>query len=237
LAASIDVCIWLAALTVVLVGSVAIGLTGSIGQTVGAVVFISLFFVLWWGYFITFETLWNGQTPGKRLMKVRVIRMSGYPVTFLDAVVRNLVRIIDFLPLLYGIGVTTMFISSQSRRLGDYAAGTIVVKERAPIQLEDLELTAARGHPPASPALPRGATDPDELQWNLRALSAQDREIIGVYLDRAPSISTDARQRIGSEISARLADKIGARRPLDPTRFLERLVSLQDQEQNGVSRL
>jgi uncharacterized RDD family membrane protein YckC len=236
LAATLDALIWLVLLIVLVLGSLAIGVTGSIGQTVALVLFFSLFFILLWGYYIIFETLWSGQTPGKRLMKIRVIKTSGYPISFLDAVIRNLVRIADFLPSMYGIGVLTMFISPQARRLGDYAAGTIVVKERAPISLKDLEVTAARGRQPLPAAPLRGALHPDELQWNLRALTSQDREIIGAYLDRAPSLNLDARNRIGSDIASRLAGKIGARQPLDPIRFLERVTSLQDMEQLGPER-
>src|ERR1043166_5417932 len=78
------------------------------------------------GYFMLFETLWNGQTPGKRLVGVRVIRENGYPIRPVDAVVRNLVRFADFLPGFYALGVVVMLMNRRSRRLGDFASGTIV---------------------------------------------------------------------------------------------------------------
>ena len=81
------------------------------------------------GYFMLFEILWSGQTPGKRLVGVRVIRENGYPIRPIDAVIRNLVRIVDWLPFTYGVGVLTMLLNKRSKRLGDFASGTIVVRE------------------------------------------------------------------------------------------------------------
>lgn len=106
-------------------------------------------FALFWGYFIVFEWLWNGQTPGKRVGKIRVVRMDGSPPSFLDIAVRNLMRIIDFLPFGYGVGLAVMFFNGQSRRLGDLAAGVMVVKDRGELRLEDITspLTRPLGEP------------------------------------------------------------------------------------------
>ena len=95
-------------------------------------------FAFLWGYYVFFEVLWNGQSPGKRWAKLRVIRTDGTSVTLTESLIRNLVRIVDFLPAYYGIGIVTMFINEQSRRLGDLAAGTLVVHDRAPLTLESL---------------------------------------------------------------------------------------------------
>lgn len=95
-------------------------------------------FLFFWGYYIFFEILWNGQTPGKRQVGLRVIRVDGTPITPTEAIIRNLVRLIDLLPTAYGIGVVTMFISPNSRRVGDLAAGTLVVHDRAVKGLDDL---------------------------------------------------------------------------------------------------
>ena len=92
----------------------------------------------YWGYYVFFEMLWNGQTPGKRWVGLRVIRSDGTPITLSEALIRNLARLVDFLPAAYGIGIVTMFIDKQSRRLGDLAAGTLVVQDRAPITMQDL---------------------------------------------------------------------------------------------------
>ena len=92
-------------------------------------------FIFLWGYYIFFEILWNGQSPGKRLFGIRVIRVDGTPITVSESIIRNLVRLIDLLPTAYGVGVVTMFINHNSRRVGDLAAGTIVIHDR---QIDDL---------------------------------------------------------------------------------------------------
>ncbi len=96
-----------------------------------------LSFIFFWGYYIFFEIMWNGQTPGKRWIGLRVIRLDGTPVTVAEVVIRNLVRMLDLLPTAYGVGVVTMFINENSRRLGDLAAGTVVVYDRSVTELTD----------------------------------------------------------------------------------------------------
>ena len=93
----------------------------------GILAFVS--FLFFWGYYIFFEIFWNGQTPGKRWIGLRVIRLDGTPVGVSEVVIRNLVRTLDLLPTAYGVGVITMFINSNSCRLGDLAAGTVVVHD------------------------------------------------------------------------------------------------------------
>ncbi len=97
-------------------------------------------FIFYWGYYIFFEIFWNGQSPGKRRVGIRVIRTDGTPITLSESLIRNLTRVVDFLPAAYGIGIITMFIDKQSRRLGDLAAGTIVVHDRAPISIQSLSV-------------------------------------------------------------------------------------------------
>ena len=99
--------------------------------------------IFFWGYYVFFEMIWNGQSPGKRWVGLRVIRGDGTPVTMSESFIRNLVRIIDFLPATYGIGVITMFIDKQSRRLGDLAASTLVVLDRAPMNIQELSAKRA----------------------------------------------------------------------------------------------
>ena len=87
-------------------------------------------FLVFAGYFVVFEWLWNGQTPGKRWLKLRVIRDDGRPITFWEALARNLIRIFDLFPGLYSIGLLTIFISNRDQRVGDVFAGTVVIRER-----------------------------------------------------------------------------------------------------------
>ena len=96
---------------------------------------IIIIFALFTGYFIFFEWLWNGQTPGKKLLKLRVIREDGRPITLWEALARNLLRIFDAVPGLvvpvYSIGLITIFLSSRDQRVGDIFAGTVVIRERS----------------------------------------------------------------------------------------------------------
>jgi len=82
-----------------------------------------LTFSINWGYYAIFEALWKGQTPGKRWARIRVIKDSGRPINAFEAITRNLVRFVDFLPFFYGFGVVTMLLNAKHRRLGDYVAG------------------------------------------------------------------------------------------------------------------
>jgi uncharacterized RDD family membrane protein YckC len=102
--------------------------------------------LLWIAYYVFFETRWNGVSPGKRVMALRVINEHGYPVTSFAVLLRNLLRPIDFLPGLYAAGLISMFINGSYQRLGDLVGGTIVVKQRAPDRSRSLEnlLRAAR---------------------------------------------------------------------------------------------
>jgi uncharacterized RDD family membrane protein YckC len=134
-------------------------------------------FVFFWGYYIFFEILWNGQSPGKRMVGLRVIRVDGTPVTAVEVVIRNLVRLIDLLPAAYGIGVVTMFVNEKSRRLGDLAAGTVVVHDRSVKTLNELGkkrnlLETLQAEVPVPDGFP------------LERLKDRDIEIIEEYLRR-----------------------------------------------------
>jgi hypothetical protein len=147
----------------------------------------------------------------------------------MDSAIRNLIRMIDYLPGMYGIGLVTMFINKQSRRLGDLAAGTVVVYVPKASVIRSVPL------PPLiqpAPAQPRGTQNPAELEWNLRALSASDLTLIQGYLDRAPGFGEDARKRVGSQVAATIAGRIGADEPLDPQQFLQRVLELRRSEED-----
>lgn len=164
-------------------------------------------FVVTTGYFMFFEILWNGQTPGKRLLGLRVIRENGYPLRPMDAVIRELVRIVDFLPGFYAVGVLTMLVNKRSRRLGDFAAGTIVVREGVRRSFSSVTFAS-------SDAEPSGYT-----------LSGADATLVRDFLLRRASMHPKAR----AELARRLAFAVSERYHLpfdagfDPEQFLERL--------------
>ena len=116
-------------------GTIAFGiLSGFLNWNTGGTLFEVLLiiggFLLLFGYFIVFETLWSGQTPGKKAFGIRVVRDGGRPVDFLSVAIRNLVRIADFLPVSYAMGAGAIFLHPQYKRFGDMAAGTLVIRER-----------------------------------------------------------------------------------------------------------
>ena len=100
-----------------------------------AAILIIAIFLIFAGYFIVFEWMWNGQTPGKRLLKLRVIREDGRPLTLWEAIARNLLRVGDAVPgfiiPVYSVGLIVIFLSSRDQRLGDIFAGTVVIRERS----------------------------------------------------------------------------------------------------------
>lgn len=139
---ALDLGIRLAALSTL---GTALALLGEAGSGVLLVVM----FLVYWGYPIVFEVLNDGQTPGKRALGLRVVNANGTPVTWLASIVRNLLRTVDMLPAAYGFGLASMLLDAHGRRLGDHAAGTLVVyaereRPRAP----------APPAPPIAPPLP-----------------------------------------------------------------------------------
>ena len=97
-------------------------------------------FAVNFGYFALFETFWRGQSPGKHWVGLRVVKDGGFALDGRAALVRNLLRIVDFLPAFYVAGMTSIFLTRSGKRIGDYAAGTIVVRER---KVGNLALVAA----------------------------------------------------------------------------------------------
>ena len=121
------------------------GGSGASATTAWVVAIIGLFqFAVLWLYYVLFEALADGQTPGKRIMSLRVVRDGGLSVTFEASAIRNLVRVVDMQPLfLYAVGMVTLVVNPRGKRLGDMAAGTIVVKE----DLVSQPMVAAKPHP------------------------------------------------------------------------------------------
>ena len=169
-------------------------------------------FCINWGYYAVFESLWKGQTPGKRWAGIRVIKQTGRPINAFEAIARNLVRVIDFLPGFYGVGVLTMLLNSKNRRLGDYVAGTIVVHETS-----DREASLFFNTP----------TRADFTLHQAAGLTPQEAELIETFLARRLEIPPEVRQynamRIADMISARLQIPPQARPP-DNENFLELMV-------------
>ncbi len=160
------------------------------GAGVVIALYVLLNFLFVSGYYVIFELIWNGQTIGKRVAKIRVVRVNGNPVGFLEIVVRNLVRMVDFLPTAYGVGLVVMFFNQHARRLGDFAAGTLVIKEERQVTLETLGQAKAGSNQLIEATLLGNKPSDAEIEvWrqrypNLRRLAAGDYELIRETLRR-----------------------------------------------------
>jgi len=115
-------------------------LTGN--PPLAALIFVVLGFLAFGAYWIVPEALWSGKSLGKLALRLRVVDAQGGPITVGQAIVRNLMRIVDFLPLYYAAGAIAIFVSSRNQRLGDMVAGTVVVRDRAAVRLADLRAQA-----------------------------------------------------------------------------------------------
>jgi uncharacterized RDD family membrane protein YckC len=168
-----------------------------------------------WAYDVLFEVLGAGRTPGKRALGLRVVRVDGGPVGLLESLARNLLRAAE-VPLLYAPGVLLVALTPRHQRLGDLAAGTLVVRDRA----HDLSRYGPpEGEGPARWRLPAGGA--------ARALPAGDFERLADFLRRRREIEPEARRRIAEAAAASLAARAGAPlpAPAEAEAFLEALAS------------
>ena len=159
------------------------------GGPAGSLTFVLLLFLISAGYFWISESVSGGRTFGKALVRVRVVGMRGEPVTFSQVAIRNLVRWVDFLPFLYGVGIVSAFVSEKSQRLGDFAAGTVVVRERGKVTLSDLGPGHTSGaRPPGSPERGPVLQVPPEM-----------RRFVAAYARRSGSLSEEERRELAEE--------------------------------------
>lgn len=176
------------------------------------------------GYFILFEYLWNGSTPGKRSQEIRVIRKDGRPISFVAAVIRNILRAVDILAEIYPLGLVVMFIDSRNRRLGDLAAGTLVVRER--------ELK-----PPVicTPLQESNGADAEILNVALE-MTMEDYDLVRKFLARRDSLDADYRRDLARQILERVSRRsvsIGEESS-NPEAFLEKLETLCRRETKEI---
>jgi uncharacterized RDD family membrane protein YckC len=157
-------------------------------------ILIIVLFLIFAGYFIVFEWLWNGQTPGKRLLKLRVIREDGRPITLWEAMARNLLRIFDAVPgfvlPVYSVGLITIFMSSRDQRVGDVFAGTVVIRERT----DEAPTFQETFSSPVSDAAFRRVQKKTEFQANINVLTESEVEVVESFLRRRWDLSD--RQRL-----------------------------------------
>jgi len=155
-------------------------------------VFIFALFMLFFGYFILFEWLWQGRTPGKRLLGIRVVRDGGFPVDLISSIIRNVVRILEAALGFYAVSAISALLSPQNRRLGDLAAGTIVVRDQRYERSRALPFTDLRDDPV------------------VRDVGPRQRELIRQYVERRTALNTESRLRLARTIAGAVRPKLAA---------------------------
>lgn len=178
----------------------------SLGQASMGLVLVVLFLVEW-GYYVFFETLWSGRTPGKRALSLRVVTEGGHPLRFGDSLLRNLLRAADFLPGAYAAGVLVMGRDPRFRRLGDLAAGTIVIAE---------DRVAVAGLLRLDP--PPTAAELRHLPQRI-PLSGEELDAIELFLRRQGKLSAARELELAELLAPVFAKRMGARYK-DAARFL-----------------
>ena len=198
LALAIDTLIQAAAAALVGLLAFFLGLTGILrGWQVASLwlgaLAIAFFFLLNFGYFALFEILWNGQTPGKRAIRIRVIKDNGRPLTPPESLGRNLLRIVDQMPGFYAVGILVAMCNRQSKRLGDFVAGSIVVLEKS---LDSSEQSWSIA--PVSSASHLGAN----------RLTAEELALLDAFLHRRNDLHPTVRYSMAQQVLSRLESKL-----------------------------
>ena len=162
------------------------------GNWVVAILILAIF-LIYYGYFAAFEAIWNGQTPGKRYAQLRVIKDDGRPINPYEAIARNLLRIVDQLPIFYGVAIISVLFSKQNKRLGDFVTGTVVVHEKA--------VEAAR------PFLEIRADDSGTV-YDVSRITLDELRLIETFLQRRDTFDPALRGSMAAQISTRIGQKL-----------------------------
>ena len=171
-------------------------------------IMILILFLVFSGYFILFEWLWDGQTPGKRLMKLRVIREDGRPITLWEAIARNLLRVFDaapgfFLPV-YSIGLIVIFMSNRDQRVGDLFSGTVVIRERT----DEAPTFAETFSNPVSDAAFHRVQKKVDIDADVSKITESEIEVVESFLRRRWDLSERQRLWMAWRIALPLMYKI-----------------------------
>ena len=177
------------------------------------------------GYFLIFEALWSGQTPGKRMQKLRVIRVNGQPIGWLESSIRNILRAVDILLGFYPLGLFVMFLSSRSQRIGDYAAGTVVIVERrsnVPMDRTRLRSTSKLNLP--------------NLELYLSHMKPKDYQLVRSFLQRRETLDGRHRRELANLIVHRLMKRWGIPpgTNIPDESFLEEIVRIYERTRKAI---
>jgi uncharacterized RDD family membrane protein YckC len=241
IAVLIDTAIWLAGMAVLWL-AVFLLLPGIVqfsklsGQWALAIYGI-LLFLFNWGYFTLFEAFGNGQTPGKRVARIRVIKSTGRAIGVFESMARNFIRPIDQVPGCYAVGVIAMFATRQHQRLGDLAAGTLVVRDR--VQESPASGPAGRTFTSNIFAAPSPMPEPhSELSLpadGIARLSAKDLEVLEGFFSRRLDMSLSTRESLARRIAGAIQAKSGLEPPAGAS--IETFLEITARQLRDVARL
>ncbi|MGG1661515.1 RDD family protein [Brevibacillus sp. NRS-1366] len=199
-----------------------------------AIAIVILFvFVLNFGYFLVLEAFWAGQTVGKKLLGIRVIRDNGQPATFLSSAIRNLFRVVDVLPTGYFLGAMVSIFHPRDKRIGDLVAGTIVVMEGGQKSALFQKRKTRQQQKERADWTPLVLSEVQK-----QAITREDWQLLATFVSRLSSLSQEKKRELGQQIASNLSKKLEySELPLvkeDPVLFLQRLHSqLRDEWRLG----
>ena len=214
----LQILIGIGLLIIFLIAGAALPRAADTGIWFAAIILIA-YFLLYFGYFALFEVLWNGQTPGKKKEGLRVIKDSGRPITPSEAIGRNLMRIVDQLPALYAIGICSVLLSRQNKRLGDFVTGTIVVHEKSLVDAK-----------PVWESPPAGQTGPS-TSFGSERLTPEEFALVEAFLNRRSSLPADVRFTMADQIAKQIRPKLSV--PPGELLYAEKLLEAVVQERRS----
>jgi uncharacterized RDD family membrane protein YckC len=206
-------------------GSILIGVLSTLlprASIWGFALLILFYFLLYFGYYAMFEIIWNGQTPGKRKAGIRVIKDSGRPLTPAESIGRNLMRIVDWLPTLYAVGLVSVILTKENKRLGDLLVGSLVVRETS---LSDLK--------PAWQTVP-APTGVYSSPLGADRLTPEEFALVDSFLNRRSALDQNIRHNMASEILRRLKFKLIL--PADSSLSTEKILENLAYERRATGR-
>jgi uncharacterized RDD family membrane protein YckC len=174
----------------------------------GLVVLLPAAALVMLAYDVLFEVLGHGRTPGKRWSGLRVVRASGRPIDARASLIRNILRLVDGMPLFYAPTVVAILVTRRNQRPGDLAADTVVVRDGRAV-----DAAQARAADPARASV--GA------RWDVSAVPAADVATVRAFLERRNGLAADARVRLAAQLDSALRPRVGGADEPDPERFLE----------------